>query len=88
MSSVYLQHWVGLQQAIFDGLHVLTGWACDGVVLQDLFRRLRLSGATLPRDQDALILPLGPHGTVGVVSHGIAKREGNKPLDRDFRCLE
>lgn len=44
----HLQHRVGLQQAVLDGLHVLTGGTGDGVVLQDLLGRLRLAGAALP----------------------------------------
>lgn len=68
----HLQHRVGLQQAVFDGLHLLAGWTGDGVVLQDLLGRLCLPGTALPGDQDALVLPLCPHGTVRVICHRIA----------------
>lgn len=68
----HLQHRVGLQQAVLDGLHVLTGRTGHSVVLQDLLGRFRFSGSALTRDQDALILPLRSHGPVCVVCHGIA----------------
>lgn len=68
----HLQHRVGLQQAVFDGLHLIAGWTGEGVVLQDLLGRLRLPGTTLPGDEDALVLPLRPQGTVRVVCHCIA----------------
>lgn len=68
----HLQHWVRLQQAVFDGLHMLTGWTGDSIVLQDLLGRLSLASSALPRDQDALVLPLRPHGSVRVVCHCIA----------------
>lgn len=60
----HLQHRVGLQQAVFDGLHLVAGWTGDSVVLQDLLGRLRLPSAALPRDEDALVLSLCPQGTV------------------------
>lgn len=60
----HLQHWVGLQQAVFDGLHLIAGRTGDGVVLQDLLGCLRLPGATLAGDEDALFLPLRPQGSV------------------------
>ncbi len=68
----HLQHRVGLQQAVFDGLHLLAGRTGDGVVLQDLLGCLRLPGAALPGDEDALVLSLGPQGTVRVVCHCVA----------------
>lgn len=68
----HLQHWVGLQQSIFDSLHLLAGRTGDGIVLQDLLGRLRLPGAALAGDEDALVLPLRPQGSVRVVCHGVA----------------
>lgn len=68
----YLEHRVGLQKAVFDSLHLLAGWTGDGVVLQDLLGCLGLPGSALPRDEDALVLPLRPHGAVRVICHSIA----------------
>lgn len=70
--TAHLQHRVGLQQAVFDRLHLLTGWTGDGVVLQDLLGRLSLPSAALPRDEDALVLSLCSQGTVRVVRHCVA----------------
>lgn len=69
----HLQHGVGLQQAVFDGLHLVTGRTGDGVILQDLLGRLRLPGTALAGDQDALVLPLCPHGAVRVICHRVAR---------------
>lgn len=63
----HLQHGVGLQQAVFDGLHLLTGWTGDSVVLQDLLGCLGLPSTALTRYEDALVLSLCSQGTVGVV---------------------
>lgn len=60
----HLQHGVGLQQAVFDCLHLLASRTGDGIVLQDLLGRLCLPGAALPGDEDALVLPLRPQGSV------------------------
>lgn len=68
----HLEHRVGLQQAVFDGLHLLAGRTGDGVVLQDLLGRLRLPGAALAGDEDALVLPLCSQGSVRIVRHGVA----------------
>lgn len=60
----HLQHGVGLQQAVFDHLHLLASRTGDGIVLQDLLGRLCLPGTALPGDEDALVLPLRPQGSV------------------------
>lgn len=70
----HLQDGVGLQQPVLDGLDLLAGRAGDSVVLQDLLGGLGFAGAALPGDEDALILPLGAQGAVGIVRDGVAAR--------------
>lgn len=70
----YLQDGVGLQQPVLDGLDLLAGGAGDSVVLQDLLGGLGLAGAALPRDEDALVPPLGAQRAVRVVRDGVAGR--------------
>lgn len=78
----HLQHRIGLQQAVFDSLHLVAGRTGDCIVLQDLLGRLRLPSSTFPRDQDALVLPFCPHGAVGVVCYSIAAKRGSTEFCR------
>ena len=73
----HLQYGVGLQQPVLDGLHLVTGGAGNGVVLQDLLGGLRLARPALARDQDALIPALRAHGAIRVVRRGVAVEGGD-----------
>lgn len=65
-----------MEQPLPNGGVVLARGAGGGVVQQDLLGGLRLAGATLPRDQDALVPPLGAQRAVGVICKGKAGKEG------------
>lgn len=67
MLRSHLQDWVGLQEAITEGLHMAVGGAGDSVVQEDLLGGLGFTCSTLTGYKDALVLPLCLHGPVCVV---------------------
>lgn len=83
--AVYLQHRVGLQEAVLDCLHLLTGGTGDGVVLQHLLGGLRLPSTALARDENALVLPFRAHRAVGIIRHSIAERRQRDPSEDQIR---
>ncbi len=73
----YLQNRVRLQEAVTKCSHVIISGAGDSIVEEDLLGGLCFTCAALTRYENALVLPLGPHGSVGVVRQGIAEGKHN-----------
>ena len=67
-----LQHGVGQQQAVADVVQEAGVGAADGVVLEDLLGGLRLARATLPGDEDEMVVELAQHGAEHVVGQSVA----------------
>lgn len=68
----HLQNRVRLQQALSEGSHTIIGGTGDRVVEEDLLGGFGFTCATLSGYKNTLVLPLSPHGPIGVVRQGVA----------------
>lgn len=79
--STNLQDRDGLQQAVPEWSHAVVSRARNSVIEEDLLWGLCFTRSTLARYQNALVLPLCPHGSVSVVWQGVAKEGQWKLLE-------
>lgn len=77
-SSWYLQDRIGEEQAIPDNLQLLCGRAGHREELEDLLGGFRLPGSTFSGDQDEVVVVLGAHEAIGVVSNGVAGEDARR----------